>query len=42
MEIRKKTGKILKAFIIMNGILGMALMLCYVTSNRRRTYTTLK
>lgn len=42
MENRKKARKVLKGFIMMNGILGMALMLCYVTANRRRTYTTLK
>jgi len=42
MEIRKQIRKILKAVILANGVLGMAFILYYVVSNRRRTYTTLK
>lgn len=42
MKTREKTRKILKGVIIMNVILVITFMMCYLTSNKKRTYITLE
>lgn len=42
MEIREKARKVLKGVIIVKVLLVITLTMCYLTSNRKRTYITLE